>query len=78
VAGAASPVMEVQSMLSSQTQCMYVYAISVMVPCFDNIAYNAMMMGSLPRFYDNEGMQPNSCQVVQPRCCIELVSYIER
>jgi hypothetical protein len=37
----------------------HVYAISVMVPWFDSIAYNAMMC-SLPRFYGNEGMQPNN------------------
>jgi hypothetical protein len=29
-----------------------------MVPWFDNIAYNAVMC-SLPRFYGNEGMQPD-------------------
>jgi hypothetical protein len=37
----------------------HVYAISVMVPWFDSIAYNAVMC-SLPRFYGNEGMQPNT------------------
>jgi hypothetical protein len=29
-----------------------------MVPWFDSIAYNAVMC-SLPRFYSNEGMQPD-------------------
>jgi hypothetical protein len=41
----------------------HVHAISVMVPWFDSIAYNAVMC-SLPMFYGNEGMQPNSCQAV--------------
>jgi hypothetical protein len=36
----------------------HVYAISVMVPWFDSRAYNAVMC-SLPRFYGNEGMQPD-------------------
>jgi hypothetical protein len=36
----------------------HVYAISVMVPWFDSIAYNAVMC-SLPRFYGNEGIQPD-------------------
>jgi hypothetical protein len=39
----------------------HVYAISVMVPWFDSIAYNAVMC-SLPRFYGNEGMQPNTAK----------------
>jgi hypothetical protein len=30
-----------------------------MVPWFDSIAYNAVMC-SLPRFYSNEGMQPET------------------
>jgi hypothetical protein len=57
----------VQSMLSSQPQLfiqyIYVYTISVMVPWFDSIEYNAVMC-SLPRFYGNERIQPDSCQVV--------------
>jgi hypothetical protein len=39
----------------------HVYAISVMVPWFDSIAYNAVMC-SLPRFYGNEGIQPDIAQ----------------
>jgi hypothetical protein len=50
----------VQSMLSSQLQCMF-YAIGVMVPWFDGIAYNAVMC-SLRRFYGNEGMQPDNVE----------------
>jgi hypothetical protein len=46
-----------------QSTTVHVYAISIMVPWFDSIAYNAGMC-SLPRFYGNEGMQPNSCQTV--------------
>ena len=38
---------------------MHVYAISVMVPWFGIIAYNAVMC-SLPRLYGNEGMQPDN------------------
>jgi hypothetical protein len=30
-----------------------------MVPSFDSIAYNAVMC-SLPRFYGNEGIQPDN------------------
>jgi hypothetical protein len=36
----------------------HVYAISVMVPWFDSIAYNAVMC-SLPRVYGNESIQPD-------------------
>jgi hypothetical protein len=36
----------------------HVYAISVMVPWFDSIAYNEVMC-SLPRFYGNEGIHPD-------------------
>jgi hypothetical protein len=38
----------------------HVYAISVMLPWLDSIAYNAVMC-SLPSIYGNEGMQPNIC-----------------
>jgi hypothetical protein len=55
----------------------HVYAIKVMVPWFDSIAYNAEMC-SLPRSYGNKGMQPDVRLCSAHRCCMELVSYIER
>jgi hypothetical protein len=58
----------------------HVYAISVMVPWFVSIAYNAVMC-SLPRFYSNEGMQPDSgvCffQVQNQDCWISGPSAIK-
>jgi hypothetical protein len=58
VAGAASPLLGRVQLCYRQSTIGHVYAIGVMVPWFDSIAYDAVMC-SLPRFYGNEGMQPN-------------------
>ena len=64
MAGAASPVLGRVQMCYRQSTTVHVYAISVMVPWFDSIAYNAVMC-SLPRFYGNEGMQPDTPSFVE-------------
>jgi hypothetical protein len=46
-----------------------------MVPWFDSIAYNAVMC-SLPRFYGNEGIQPDSLASRNATCRLKLHAMI--
>jgi hypothetical protein len=54
----------------------HVYTISAMVPWFDSIAYNAVMC-SLPRFYSNEGIQPNTHATHLDEATARLSQYVE-